>query len=245
MAPLLVALTMSIGVGAGGPDTSRVPVLVELFSSEGCSSCPPADALLMRLLRDQPIPGVRIVALSEHVDYWDDLGWRDPFSSRAFTERQQLYARRLRAGGVYTPQLVVAGAAHLVGSDERAAREAIAAAAAGGKRGGVSVSVVPGSAGVLEVAAHWPDGIEAEVVVALVQAHATSEVALGENAGRTLEHVAIARRLFAVGSGTGSFRGRVTPAGVAEADRIVAFVQERSSGRIRGVATMELHPVTP
>lgn len=238
MKTLLIALAMWIGGDARGAE--RVPVLVELFSSEGCSSCPPADALLMRFLRDQPVPGVRIIALSEHVDYWNDLGWRDPFSSASFTQRQAAYARRLRAESVYTPQLVVAGAAHLVGSDERAARAAIAAAATE-TRGEVSARTVPGTAGVLEVAARWPDGIEAEVLVALVQGHATSEVARGENAGRTLEHVAIARAVSAVGSGTGSFSGRVVLAAVAESDRAVVFVQERNGGRIHGAATVELH----
>jgi hypothetical protein len=195
----------------------------------------------MRLLRDQPVPGVRIVALAEHVDYWNGLGWRDPFSSPLFTARQQTYARRLAAGGVYTPQLVVAGAVHLVGSDEKAARAAIAAAAAT-TRGEVTARAAPGAAGVLEVAARWREGVEAEVFVALVQDRATSEVARGENAGRTLEHVAVARSLSAIGSGAGSFSGRVTVAGMASADRAVVFVQERSGGPIHGVASVELRP---
>jgi hypothetical protein len=236
---LLVGLVVSIGAGAGGPGTSAVPVLVELFSSEGCSSCPPADALLMRLLRDQPVPGVRIIALAEHVDYWNDLGWRDPFSLPLFTARQETYARRLAAGGVYTPQLVVAGAAHLLGSDEGAARAAIAAAATT-MRGEVSARVVPGAAGELDVAARWPEGVEAEVLVALVQDRVTSGVKGGENAGRKLEHVAVARSLSVVGSGAGSFSGRVMLAEVANADRAVVFVQERNGGPIHGAATAEV-----
>jgi hypothetical protein len=239
MKGLLIGLALSIGAGAGASENLPVPVLVELFSSEGCSSCPPADALLMQFLRDQPVPGVRIVALAEHVDYWNELGWRDPFSSPSFTARQEAYARRLPAGGVYTPQLVVAGAAHLVGSDERAARAAIAAAATR-MRGEVSARTVPGVAGVLEVMARWPQGVEAEVCVALVQDRATSEIARGENAGRTLEHVAVVRSLLAVGSGAGSFSGQVMLAGAASADRAVVFVQERNGGPVHGVATVEL-----
>ncbi len=241
MKAMLVALAMSFGAVGRAAEASRVPVLVELFTSEGCSSCPPADALLSRLLRNQPVPGARIIALSEHVDYWDGLGWRDPFSSAAFTRRQEAYARRLTAGGIYTPQLVVAGAAHLVGSREGEARKAIAAAATE-SRGEVSARAVPGAPGVLEVAARWPEGIEAEVLVALVQRHATSEVARGENAGRTLEHVAVARTLTVVASGAGSFSGRVTLAPRPGAERAVVFVQERNGGRVHGAATVELEP---
>lgn len=213
-------------------------VLVELFTSEGCSSCPPADALLMRLVRDQPVPGVRVIALAEHVDYWNHLGWRDPFSSSSFTERQAAYARRLGAS-VYTPQLVVAGASHTVGSDEPAVRAAIAAAAAH-IRGEVSARVVPGARDELAVTARWPDGVEADIVVALVLDRATSAVPRGENAGRTLEHVAIARAIAVAGSGKGSFSGRVSLPEGAAADRVVVFVQERNGGRIHAVTTADL-----
>jgi hypothetical protein len=220
-------------------ETTRVPVLVELFTSEGCSSCPPADAALIRLLRDQPIAGVRIIALSEHVDYWDDLGWRDPFSSGTFTRRQEAYARRLPSGGVYTPQLVIGGALHLVGSKEDAARAAIQAAARA-PGGEVSARAVPGTETKIDVSARWPAGIQAEVLVALVQDHAIGHVDRGENAGRTLEHAAIARAVSSVGAGAGTFSGRVELPGAERADRAIVFVQERDGGRIHGVASVEL-----
>jgi len=101
------------------------PILVELFTSEGCSDCPPADALLEKLIAGQPASGVAIIGLGQHVDYWDRLGWKDRFSSAALTERQQLYQARFRTESIYTPQMVVDGRVEFVGSDTNAARRAI------------------------------------------------------------------------------------------------------------------------
>src|ERR1700758_1874902 len=100
-------------------------VIVELFTSEGCSSCPPADQLLKKLSEEQPIHGAQVVALEEHVDYWNHLGWRDPFSDVEFSRRQEQYSGVFRNDGVYTPQMIVDGQVEFTGSREGRAREAI------------------------------------------------------------------------------------------------------------------------
>ena len=116
---LLAALGSSLL--SAGADSSRAPVLVELFTSEGCSSCPPADRLLESL-------DPQAIVLSEHVDYWDHLGWRDPFSLHANTLRQEAYARGFRIDGAYTPQMVIDGVTEFEGNDERRVRDEFARA---------------------------------------------------------------------------------------------------------------------
>src|SRR5258706_3031133 len=111
------------------PGTALTPVVVELFTSEGCSSCPPADTLLARLAEERLPGNVQLIALEEHVDYWNDLVWTDPFSSREWTSRQYVYSGILKNGNPYTPQMVVDGALEFVGSRTQQARESILKAA--------------------------------------------------------------------------------------------------------------------
>src|SRR5258708_34717196 len=136
---VLPVLVLAAVVSAQG----RIPVVVELFTSEGCSSCPPADNVLTQLDQRQPVAGVEVIALSEHVDYWDSLGWKDRFSSPLFSARQEEYGRLFRVDSVYTPQVVVNGQAQALGSDADSVQEAIRAVAQG-PRANVEISNTTG-----------------------------------------------------------------------------------------------------
>ena len=173
---LLFLFCGALGAPAATPASARTPVLVELFTSEGCSSCPPADRLLARLAADQPEPGALVVPLSLHVDYWDHLGWKDPFSSPRFTERQGGYAARFgNPGRVYTPQMVVDGRTAFVGSDEQEARRAIGESAREPK---AMVRVARNSTGTAHVTvANAPGG--ADVFLAVIEDGVVSEVTRG------------------------------------------------------------------
>src|SRR5438128_737063 len=169
----------------------RVPVLVELFTSEGCSSCPPADELLARLEQTQPVPGAEVIALSEHVDYWNHLGWADPYSSAAFSARQNDYARALETDGNYTPQMIVDGRAQFVGSNANRAREAIAAAARDPKAvltlGVVSQKLAADSTTLEVRVENLPAGSvdhSCDVLLAVTESGLRSSVSRGEIAGR-------------------------------------------------------------
>ncbi len=214
---------------------------MELFSSEGCSSCPPADAYLAALDRAQPIEGVAVIALEEHVDYWDHLGWRDPFGSSAASARQSAYARVLPDHQVFTPEVVFDGHLVMPNGDEGAAREMMQRSAREpkarvaihreGARVSVDVSDVPRTSG--ETPAVW---------LAITEGGLATDVSSGENAGRHLVHAPIVRRLRSLGAVDGpTFHADAT----IDADlatrpnvRAVAFVQLARSMTIVGAAAL-------
>jgi len=176
-----------------------VPVLAELFTSEGCSSCPPADALLMKLDQLQPVAGAHVIVLSEHVDYWNSLGWRDPFSSAQFSRRQADYARLL-GSEVYTPQLVIDGRVQLNGSDGRDIQAAITRAAAKSKAPVEVTASREGGEAVVHLSVAALASGKSDVWVAIADESDESSVNKGENSGRKLVHVAVVRSLSRVGS---------------------------------------------
>jgi hypothetical protein len=242
----LPATTAENGVGERG---QSVPVLVELFTSEGCSSCPTADAALLTLASGHAVPGAEVIALEEHVDYWNHLGWTDPFSSRLFSLRQAEYRDALGGGAIYTPQMIVDGETELVGSDLARARQEIMRAAARRKvpvNVTALVNTVPDDTIRVRVAVGTVDGApnQSELWVAITEDGLSTDVKGGENGGRRVLHGAIVRALQRVGSLDRRFAAetevRISKDWTRERLRIVAFVQERGSHRVLGAATTSL-----
>jgi hypothetical protein len=210
---------------AGKDDAVQHPVLVELFTSEGCSSCPPADELLARLERTQPV-----IVMSEHVDYWNRIGWTDPYSSHAFSERQEAYARRFRINGPYTPQMVVDGRTEFVGSD---GYEAVSAIRAASKSQKAAIRIGGGEKSATVDVDPFPH--HADVYVAYAADSGTQDVLRGENKGRRLHHVAIVNSFQSVGR-VDEKSGLHLEVPVRPDARLIVFVQEPGNGPVWGVA---------
>jgi len=188
-------LTQHISSSAATAPEGKGPVVVELFTSEGCSSCPPADALLQELDGEGRLEGVEVIALGWHVDYWDRLGWKDRFSAPSHTGRQQDYADSFGSDQVYTPQMVVDGRVEFVGSSRQKARTAILNASATAK---VPVDLQVGSVSdesvSFDVNFSLPSGSgRARVLLAITESGLVSAVGAGENRGETIRHGAVVR----------------------------------------------------
>jgi len=254
MRRILLASSLIAGVVTGlgsinkahAADTgARKPVLVELFTSEGCSSCPPADALLQAIDREQNIPGAQVIVLSEHVDYWDHDGWRDPFSSAEMTARQESYVTRFSQESAYTPEAVIDGARGLTGSDRRGLIGAVEEAAQRPKAEiGIANATVSGNTVAANVMiAALP---HADLYAVLADDQDESSVARGENSGRHLTHVAVARVFERVGSLDKGFdrqlRVKLPQNSGGRKMRLVVFAQERGTGRILAVTQTILRP---
>ncbi len=240
------ALTGSAPAGPAPPPDTGSPrvVLLELFTSQGCSSCPPADRLLTRLASSPQWRG-RIVPLAFHVDYWNYIGWRDPFSSPAWSERQQTYARVRRNGRVYTPQAMIDGRIDLVGSDESRVLEALADAASDPGAELRLAARITDRELVAEVEVRLPPRAPAgslDLLLAVFEMDLETPVGRGENAGRTLHNDRVVRRLERVArlDGRGSTRHRHTvpldEAWTRENLGVAVFVQDAATLEVWGAA---------
>jgi hypothetical protein len=226
---LLLLLWLAL---AGAPaQAGERPIVVELFTSEGCSSCPPADALLAELARRPDV-----LALSFHVEYWDRRGWKDPFSSREATDRQNRYAKLLALHTVYTPQIVVDGRWEAVGSDRADVERALELARRNPPEVPVTLALDHGQA---QIAVGPGSGVAASVLLIGFDRRHVTAVKRGENSGRTLAHVDVVRGLGEIGR---SSAGEIAVPIPWHCDRVAAVVQA-ADGRILGVAIRDTEPL--
>jgi hypothetical protein len=258
---LSFCLTGAIALGSGAPlaaerlatadATATSPVLVELFTSEGCSSCPPADALVERMDALQPVPGVQLIVLSEHVDYWNHDGWKDPYSSSSITDRQSSYVHALGLKTAYTPQILVDGDRELRANDAQQVSEALQKAGTSPK---VPIRITSAimDANPTAVRGHIEaDGgsmkHNADIYAVIALDHAESQVSSGENKGRHLAHVAVVLEIAKVGKlekGKTLSRDFQVKYKLPQTDstpiRVVAVIQEPGSGKVLGAALQKL-----
>jgi len=231
---------------AQGAVSKPAPVLLELFTSEGCNTCPPADALLAELAEKPVVPSAQIIAMEEHVDYWNHDGWTDPFSSQTWTQRQSDYQSAVgrHPDGIYTPQLLVDGAHEIVGSQTNQVLQLILAAA---KEPKYTVTVEPGGGLSYNVSVAPPAGAtskdNADVFLAITETGLQSNVTAGENAGKSLKHAAVLRRLDKIGSINAknpTFSGKPTlklnDNWKKENLRVVVFAQDKKTRHVLGAA---------
>jgi hypothetical protein len=220
----------------GKPAAGKGFAVVELFTSEGCSSCPPADALIAKIQKESADKPVYVLAF--HVDYWNHLGWKDPFSSHDYSSRQYRYSKWLESSQVYTPQVIVNGRTEFVGSDEKSLRNAITAGLEKPAKAELSLNNVK-VVGDKATVQYNAEGIanNSALLIALVEKNAVSKVKGGENGGRTLAHVQIVTQLksIALKSNANGTESIALPHGFdPQKFELIAFVQNTSNGEITG-----------
>ena len=246
---LAILLSLALGISivlakTTGPVNARRAVVVELFTSEGCSSCPSADELLGHLRQDLSAKGIQIIPLGFHVDYWNSLGWKDRFSSADFSHRQERYAQSLKVDGPYTPQMIVDGEAEFVGNSATQAQRAISQAASQQELAAVKISAAGADQLAVQIKA-TNSASTGNVMLAITEDNLSTNVGSGENGGRTLHHAAVVRELRQIGQlHDGSFQTnaplKVEKEWKRENLHAVVFVQEGDSGRILGAASVDL-----
>ena len=226
------AVTATPGTKEAAAAAHPRPAVVELFTSQGCSSCPPAETFLGELAQRPDV-----LALAFHVDYWDDLGWRDRFASSQATQRQSVYAKSLRRSSVYTPQIVIDGSADYVGSDRKAVGAALSR-----QRTGVPVGLSVRAGEVLIDLQAQKGAVSSDVLLVAYLRQTASSIGRGENAGRTLQEFNIVRALHTLGrweGGAQSFRAQVASL-PADATDVAVLLQPLGQGAIVGAAATTL-----
>ncbi len=234
---------------AGRPSPHPRAVLVELFTSEGCSSCPPADELLRQISGRRIPDGQLVVGLSEHVSYWNGLGWNDPFSSELYTGRQNDYGTHFGLKSVYTPQIVVNGREQFLGNDRRALQVAFLSEA---QRPQIDLHITSAQITGKNIifsysASELPANSSLQLVAVLVDDMDRSHVLRGENSGRELIHVAVARAFAPLGALQATEKRSISlplpslfTAGTGTGHHLVLFAQQNRAGAVMGIDTKSL-----
>jgi hypothetical protein len=229
-ASVVIAVVVRSSAGPAGD----APVVLELFTSQGCSSCPPADELLRKIASDASLRG-RVIPLAYHVDYWNHLGWRDPFSAHEWSERQGGYVRAMRLESAYTPQMIVDGTQQMVGSSTYNVTRAIESES--NRKIVGSVALRSATDGV-HVHAESPRG-DVDVIVVVFEDAATTKVGAGENGGRTLSEAAIVRSLMRAGTLDGhKALDRDVPLELTSKSGVAVFLQDRKTLHIDAAAVL-------
>ncbi|MGC2109028.1 MAG: DUF1223 domain-containing protein [Candidatus Korobacteraceae bacterium] len=240
MKKILLSLIAMILPAAALMAQNPTPVVVELFTSEGCSSCPPADAALVKLSQTPAMNGAEVILLGEHVDYWNYIGWTDRFSSKQFSQRQSDYAGDFHLASVYTPQMVIDGRTQFVGGDLNEVSGKIADAAKQPKPAQVSLAWEPNNH--LHVSVESPENLpHARVLLAVTEDGLSTQVGAGENGGRTLHHAAVVRQLQTLGKvDKGKFDATAQVPHNADWNpaqlKVAVLVQDSANGRILGAS---------
>jgi hypothetical protein len=232
---ICIMLTASISINYDKPVETKSVIdkqgfaVLELFTSEGCSSCPPAETVLKEIQQEFQDKPVYILAF--HVDYWNHLGWKDQFSQEAFTERQRQYAYTLGSGSLYTPQLVINGSKEFVGSSKRAIVEEINANLKSPSTAPLKLNCTLDQNKLTINYEGIAQNKQAELVLALVQKTAQSNVKAGENSGRNLSHIQIVRMLERFPFEPSRPVTIMVPADFSPKDwELIGFVQRKNNG---------------
>ena len=230
---------------SANPVTQKQPVLVELYTSEGCSSCPPADQALAFLEKEQPYAQAEIITLALHVDYWNNLGWRDEYSSPLFSQRQAVYAQRLKLDSTYTPQMIVDGRFQFVGSNLGEAGKSIMEAAKSPK---AKIETAFSNENTLKIKiTDIPKHGDSTVFLAFAEDNLASNVKRGENAGKNLQHVSVVRELkplAKIEAKSNVYEQETAmslqPEWKRENMKYIVFIQENESRKVLGIGKAEL-----
>jgi hypothetical protein len=243
-----LGVTENVSVAKSQKDSSDgkqfPPVLIELFTSEGCVTCPPSDRVLAELEKTQPNPDAEIITLAMHVDYWNTVAWKDRFSSALYSQRQEIYGRKFKLPTVYTPQMIVDGTKQFIGNNLNEANKMISESARSPK---AKIEIILEQDNLKLQISDVPKHTDATVFLAFAENNLSTKVGGGENRGRTLEHHSVVRELKPLGripATDSNFQIETKlqfhPDWKRENLKVIVFIQENLNRKILGVDRINL-----